>query len=298
VKVDVACVGAPFLDLIFRGLPALPGPGEEQLAAELVIVPGAMANVAYALERLGLGAVVCSPVGRDPAGRLLGELMADAGVRWFGQDADATPVSVALPANGDRAFVTVSPPTVVDLETLAGLDARAIVVDLPNVPLLPPHRTVYAVVGDPEARALVGHLPRSLASVRAFILNEREARAIMQTADADEAAIRLASLGTTVVVTRGPSGASATDQDGRTVRVEAPVVAVADPTGAGDLFTGAYVWADLGGRPLEQRLALATAYASFSLERASNRQKGMALDEFRLALMEQGRTDYPWVEEG
>ena len=79
VNVDVACVGDPYLDLIFLGLPALPTPGEEQLADRLVVVPGGMANVAYALGRLELAAVVCAPIGHDPAGRLLGELMADAG---------------------------------------------------------------------------------------------------------------------------------------------------------------------------------------------------------------------------
>ncbi|TMC61016.1 MAG: hypothetical protein E6J17_09130 [Chloroflexi bacterium] len=119
MTVDVACVGSPFLDLIFRGLPAIPGPGEEQIAQELVIVPGAIANVAYALNRLGLDAVVCAPIGRDPAGRLLGELMADAGVRWVGRPAEATPVSVALPVHGDRAFVTAGPPPSVDVEALA-----------------------------------------------------------------------------------------------------------------------------------------------------------------------------------
>ena len=110
MNVDVVCVGDPFLDLIFLGLPALPVPGEERLAERLVIVPGGMANVAYALGRLELEAVICAPIGRDPAGRLLGELMADAGVAWQGRDTDATPVSVALPAHGERAFVTVSPP--------------------------------------------------------------------------------------------------------------------------------------------------------------------------------------------
>ena len=59
--VDVVCVGSPFLDLIFRGLSALPAPGAEQLAGELVIVPGAMANVAFALGRLGLRAAICAP---------------------------------------------------------------------------------------------------------------------------------------------------------------------------------------------------------------------------------------------
>ena len=51
--------------------------------------------------------------------------------------------------------------TVVDLETLAQLDARAVVVDLPSVPLLPPLPIVYGVVGDPEVRILSGNLPRS-----------------------------------------------------------------------------------------------------------------------------------------
>ena len=75
MNVDVACVGDPYLDLIFLGLPALPTPGEEQLAERLIIVPGGMANVAYALSRLDLAAVVCAPIGHDPAGRFLGVLL-------------------------------------------------------------------------------------------------------------------------------------------------------------------------------------------------------------------------------
>jgi sugar/nucleoside kinase (ribokinase family) len=284
VVVDVACVGDPFLDLIFRGLPALPVPGEEQLATSLVVVPGGMANVAYALGRLGLAAVVCAPIGRDPAGRLLGALMADAGITWLGRDGDATPVSVALPVDGDRAFVSISPPPTVDLETLARITARAIVVDLPSAALLPAHPRVYAVVGDPEVRTMVGRLPSSLGGLRALILNEREVRALTGDPDVHEATGHLAALGTTVVVTRGAGGVMAIEPDGRTVEVVAPVADVGDPTGAGDLFAGAYVWADLAGRPLEERLHLATRYASRSLERATDRQKGLALDDFTHSL--------------
>ena len=296
MTIDVACVGSPFLDLIFRGLPAIPQPGEEQLARELVIVPGAIANVAYALNRLGLDAVVCAPVGRDPAGRLLGELMADAGVRWVGRSAEATPVSVALPVDGDRAFVTAGPPPAVDIDALAALEPRAVVVDLPSVELLPPLPIVYAVVGDPEVRALAENLPRSLAVLRALILNDREARGLSGAEDLDEAAARLATLGTIVVVTCGRSGAFATEPDGRIVRVEAPIVEIDDPTGAGDLFTAAYVWADLAGRSLEDRLALACAYASLSLAAAGSRQKGVTRDQFGLALAERGQSQL-WVEE-
>ena len=292
----MACVGSPFLDLIFRGLPALPSPGEEQLARELVIVPGAIANVAYALNRLGLSAVVCAPVGRDPAGRLLGELMADAGVRWVGRSAEATPVSVALPLDGDRAFVTAGPAPSVDTDALAALEPRAVVVDLPSVELLPPLPIVYAVVGDPEVRVLAGKLPRSLADLQALILNDRETRGLGGAQDVDEAAARLAALGTTVVVTCGRSGAFAIEPDGRVVRVEAPIVEVDDPTGAGDLFTAAYVWADLAGRSLEDRLALASAYASLSLAAASSRQKGLTREQFELALAQRGQAPL-WLEE-
>jgi ribokinase len=287
VKVDVVCVGDPFLDLIFLGLPALPAPGEERLAERLVIVPGGMANVAYALGRLGLQAIICAPMGRDPAGRLLGELMADAGVAWQGRDTDATPVSVALPAHGERAFLTVSPPRAVDLESLAQITARAIVVDLPSAPLLPPHPQVYAVVGDPEVEVMVGRLPSSLGGLRALILNEREVRGLTGRPDVPDAAAHLAGLGTTVVVTQGAGGALAIAPDGRTVDVVAPLADVGDTTGAGDLFAAAYVWADLAGRPLEERLRLATSYASLSLERATDRQKGIALDAF-LALAPTG----------
>ncbi|MDQ6794527.1 MAG: PfkB family carbohydrate kinase [Chloroflexota bacterium] len=296
MTIDVACVGSPFLDLIFRGLKALPGPGEEQLARELVIVPGAIANVAYALNRLGLEAVVCAPVGRDPAGRLLGELMADAGVRWIGRSAPTTPVSVAMPVDGDRSFVTAGPPPTVDTDALAGLEPRAVVVDLPSIGLLPPLPIVYAVVGDPEVTVMAGKLPRSLAGVRALILNDREARGMTGVGDTDGAAARLAALGTTVVVTCGRSGAFATEPDGRVVRVEAPIVEVEDPTGAGDLFTAAYVWADLAGRSLEDRLALASAYASFSLAGANSRQKGLTQAEFQSALTEREQS-HLWVEE-
>jgi sugar/nucleoside kinase (ribokinase family) len=297
VSVDVACVGAPFLDLIFRGLPRIPSPGEEVLARDLVIVPGAIANVAYALRRLGLDAVVCAPLGRDAAGRLLADLMADAGIPWVGPEAAVTPVSVALPADGDRAFVTAAPPPTVevDAEALRALAPRAIVVDLPNVdriPAIDPPPAVYAVVGDPEVRVLVGNLPASLGHVRAFVLNEREAMALTGSRGREPALEALVALGTTVVVTCGGAGAVAAAPDGERSSVPALDVAIEDTTGAGDLFTAAYVWSELAGRPLGARLRLASTYASLSLAAATRtRQKGVTRAELERALADRGMSE-------
>jgi ribokinase len=175
------------------------------------------------------------------------------------------------------------PAPTVDAETLAGITARAVVVDLPSVPLLPAMPSsprVYAVVGDPEVAMLAGRMPTSLAGIHALILNEREAARLTGEPDAPSAAARLASLGTTAIVTRGATGAIAVEPDRSPVAVPALPADVADATGAGDLFAAAYVWADLAGLPLEERIRLATAYASLSLARATDRQKGITRSEF------------------
>ena len=127
---------------------------------------------------------------------------------------------------------------------------------------------------------LIGRLPSTLDDVHALILNEREVVRLTGRPDVWSAARHLADLGTTVVVTRGSNGAIAVEPDGRVVEVAARAADVADPTGAGDLFAAAYVWADLAGQELEERLRQATAYASLSLERVTDRQKGITLDEF------------------
>ena len=284
MSVDVACVGPAYLDLIFHGLPSIPGPGEELLAERLVMVPGAMANVAFALARLGLSAVVCAPIGRDAAGRLLADLMAEAGIRWLGRDAAETPVSVAVPMDGDRSFVTVSPALPVEVELIASLAPRAVIIDLPHADRVPTGPRVYGVVGDPEVREMLTRPAVPMAGLDAFIANEREACALTATSDGASAAKVLATRGTTAVVTLGAAGAVAALPDGREVRSAAPSVDARDTTGAGDLFTAAYVWADLRGWPIEDRLGMAATYAALSLGVKAERQKGLSIDAFRQAL--------------
>ena len=295
MTVDVVCAGAPFLDIVFRGVPRMPEPGEEVLASEVVIVPGAMANVAFALRQLELDAVVCAPKGTDAAGRLLQELMADAGVPWIGEPTDSTSLSVALPIDGDRAFVTVHRDSGVDVAAIAALSPRAVVANLPLPGRMPDSAWIYGVVGDPQIAILRRDELKPLTDLRALFLNEREARHLTGLADTLEAATTLAALGSPVIVTRGADGAAAAMPDGRVVEVAAVPADVADTVGAGDLFTAAFIWADLVGRPVDDRLDVATAYASLSLAQPAPRQKGLTAAAFRDAL---ARSEAPmdWVQ--
>jgi ribokinase len=296
MTIDVVCAGPPFLDIVFRGLPRIPRAGEEVLASEVVTVPGAMANVAFALRQLGLNSVVCSPVGIDPAGRLLQELMAEAGIPWIGEPTDSTSLSVALPIDGDRAFVTVQSEAVVDLDAIAALSPRALVVNLPLPGRMPDEPWIYGVVGDPQVTILLDDGPKPLTELRTLILNEREARHLTGLSDTLEAAAQLAARGCPVVVTRGANGAAAAMPDGQVLEAAAVFTEAFDTVGAGDLFTAAFIWADLLGRPVGERLNLATAYASLSLARPAPRQKGLTAVAFRVAL---AATEAPmdWLQE-
>ena len=296
MTVDVVCAGPPFLDIVFRGLPRIPRAGEEVLASEVITVPGAMANVAFALRQLGLNSVVCSPVGIDPAGRLLQELMAEAGIPWIGEPTDSTSLSVALPIDGDRAFVTVQSDAVVDLDAIAAMSPRALVVNLPLPGQMPDGPWIYGVVGDPQVAILLDDGPKPLTDLRTLILNEREARHLTGLSDPLEAAAQLAARGCPVVVTRGEDGAAAAMPDGQVLEVAAIVTEALDTVGAGDLFTAAFIWADLLGRPVGECLSLATAYASLSLARPAPRQKGLTAVALRVAL---AATEAPmdWLQE-
>jgi sugar/nucleoside kinase (ribokinase family) len=284
MTVDVVCAGAPFLDLVFRGLDRMPQAGEEVLARELVVVPGAMANVAFALRQLGLEAVVCAPVGTDPAGRFLEQLMADAGIPWLGDPTGGTSVSVGLPLDGERAFVTVDPSTAVDVAAVLRLRPRAVVANLPLPDGLedagPTGPSLYGVVGDPQVAVLRARPADSWTSLRAVFVNEREAVHLADLTDAADAARRLAERGCPVVVTRGARGALVAAPDGALAEAQGVPVVALDTVGAGDLFAAAYIWADLGGRSVDERLVVATTYASRSLAAPGARQKGLTRAAF------------------
>jgi ribokinase len=280
MTVDVVCAGPPFLDLVFRGLPRMPVAGEEILASNVSITPGAMANVAFALRQLGLDAVVCAPIGADPAGILLQALMQRAGIPWIGQATSETPISVGLPIDGDRAFVTHFPPTEVDVAAIAAQAPRAVVLNLPLPEGLAAGPRLIGVLGDPQVAILLDRPVESWEGLRAVIVNEREATALTGRPNAADAARDLASRGCLVIVTRGERGVVAAEPDGDCRDVPTVPVEAADTVGAGDLFTAAWLWADLADRPLDESLAVATRYTAQSLAAMPAAQKGLSREAF------------------
>jgi len=270
LSIDIACAEPAFLDLTMVGLDAIPRPGEERLAEDFVRSPGGGAITAVGAARLGLTSSLVSPLGDDAVGILLRSLLADDGVRWDGRLVRRTPVTVIMPSNGDRAMATFDPGEGVSAAELTAVAPRAVVLSIPRLPLAPAGARIYVSIGDVDARALAGgELPAELEAARALIVNEKEALLLTGAANAETAVAALAQAAPVAIVTLGPRGAVAAGVEG-TVRVEGVRIdPVVDTTGAGDLFTAAYVWADHWGVPLGERLRWAVLYASLSVRVAT-----------------------------
>jgi ribokinase len=263
VTVDVVCADPVFLDLTFGGLAAMPPGGTEYFARELYESPGGAAITAIGLARLGLRVAITAPLGPDIAGQTLRALLEPEGIRCTGGSDGRTPVTVVVPLGDERALLSYAPPTRLDTAAIARLRPRAVVVNAERAAAVPDGPAVYAVLGDPEADRHAG-APPALGRARALILNRSEAARLTGMRDPETAALELAKLVPTALVSCGADGALAAAGDA-VVHVPAPPVDAVDTTGAGDLLTAAYVQADLAGLPLQERLRRAVVYASLSV---------------------------------
>jgi sugar/nucleoside kinase (ribokinase family) len=283
VTVDVVCAGPVFLDLTFEGLEGLPGPGQERFARDLHATPGGVAITAIGLVRLGLRAAVVWPLGGDLAGGVLRERLEAEGVVCAGPPEGRTPVTAVLPVDGERALATFEPEAVLDSDTIARLQPRAVVAGLDADGLVPPGAALYAVASDRDADRFAGRPPAGAA--RALLANRSEAARLTGQDDPEGAALALAEYAETAVVTCGGEGAVAVSA-GEVIAVPAPQVEARDTTGAGDLFAAAYVWGDLAGLPLAERLRRAVVYAALSVRSATGAEGAATRTELERFLAE------------
>jgi ribokinase len=295
VTVDLACGELAYMDLTFAELDALPGPGEERHARDFLRSPGGAAITAIGAARLGLSVALASPMGDDPEGAELRRALAAERVRWAGRMIDRTAVTVVLPVDGERAMATYEPGEQVGAAELDALAPRAVVLSLPRLGLTPAGAALYATVGDADAQTAGAGRAAGLDRARSLLVNAREARLLTGESDPRKAARALAERTPCAVVTLGASGAIAV---AGSELVEAGGVAVeaVDTTGAGDLFTAAYVWADLAGAPLDARLRWAALYAALSVRVTTGVAGAVHLEELADAGEQHGLGRMPGPE--
>jgi sugar/nucleoside kinase (ribokinase family) len=80
MSVDLAVVTPAYLDYTFVGLEALPGPGEERFAGDMLRSPGGGGISAVGAVRLGLRTALVAPLGDDLAGNFVRRALVAEGV--------------------------------------------------------------------------------------------------------------------------------------------------------------------------------------------------------------------------
>jgi sugar/nucleoside kinase (ribokinase family) len=283
MSAELACAAPAYLDLTFVGLRALPAPGQEEFATELLRSPGGGALNAIGAARLGVRTAAVFPLGADEAGNALRVALERDGIELVGTPATSTPVTVVMPQAGDRAMVTFDPETAVERRTLASVAPERVLCAIDQLDLVPAAARAFVTVGDREARQHAGQLV-SGGTIDTLFVNAGEAALLTGVASAEDAARALAERAENVVVSLGAEGALAC-ADGAILRAPAVPVDAVDTTGAGDLLAAAWVWGDVAGLELEERLRWAVLYAALSVTVPTGAAGALRLGE----LLEQGK---------
>ena len=285
MSIDLAILTPAYLDYTFVGLEALPGPGEERFAGDMLRSPGGGGITAVGAVRLGLRTALVAPLGDDLAGNFVRRVLREEGVVVGEARGSRTPTTMVMPVAGERSMVTVDPGLRARAADLDEHAPRGVAATLEQIDLVPADVRAYVTCGDDDARAFAGRpLPQGACRPRALIVNRREAGVLTGGATPAEAAERLAAIADTAVVTLGPEGAVAL-VDGDAVTVPAVDAGpVLDTTGAGDLFAAAFAWADLHGVDPGTTVEWANLYAGLSV----TAHTGTAGAVTRAQLLEEG----------
>lgn len=262
-----AAAGIANLDLIYAGLPRLPGEGEELYASEFSIrIGGGVVGTMAALSRLGVPAIVGTYLGQDIfSGFVRGEMEA-LGVSWKnlyeGEGGIPLAVSVAAITPNDRTFLSYidrQPASDRELETVYELCSGARVIEMqPLEGYLDVYRKLHQ-----EGSTLVLDLGWDddlsveryrdyLALADYFTPNRKEAAKLTGEDDPEKAARRLADHFEKVIVKLDSEGCLVLEDDRPFVVKSIPDFERVDSTGAGDAFLAGLMYGLYHGRSLRQ----------------------------------------------
>lgn len=285
MSVDLT-VGTPaFLDLTFVGLEALPGPGEERFAGDLLRSPGGGAITAVAAARLGLRTALVAPLCSDLAGEFVRRTVQEDDVLVLDARPGRTPQTIVMPVGEERTMVTVDPGLRAGRADLAAFEAAAVAANLEQLDLLPEGTRAYVTCGDDDARAFAGRPPAALRRASALFVDCPDALVLTGLDDVEAAADALGSLVEAVMILRGGRAAVARVGGQPLEPPDFDTAPAVDVTGGRDLLCAAYAWAHLNGA--EPALCLAWAQLHARLAMRVPTATGGALTEAQL--LEEGR---------
>jgi ribokinase len=266
-------LGSLNMDLVIM-LPHLPRAGETVLGDRLGRSPGGKgANQAVAAARLGGQVGMVGRVGADDFGAELVANLAANGVDASGVERDnsaATGAALIFVGPEGQNMIAVAPGANGRLDTfdieraVARLQPGDVLVMQLEIPMavITPAAVAARRAG---ARVLLNAAPAHpldpglLDQVDALVVNEGEARAIVDKASPEAAAAALHAIGPRIaVVTLGPAGSVFCDETG-VHRVEPFPVKSIDATGAGDAFVGALAVGLANGLPTQAAMRFANA---------------------------------------
>ena len=259
-------VGEAFEDLVFVGLPRLPGPGEEVRTTRLSSSLGGGAIItAVAAARLGLPVAVASGLSDKDAAALRAEGIAVTNLRRPGE---RHAITAALSTTGERAFVTFDGVNSVLEPRIARVlaAARARHVHLAFYPrncaswarriaaLRRRDVTTSWDFGWNDVLARDPALPTLIDALTIVFINEQEAALYGGGADDAETSVPFWRARKPIVVMKlGKKGSRTVGSAGEWF-VPAPAVKAVDTTGAGDAFNGGFLVSWLAGAGLRECL--------------------------------------------
>jgi sugar/nucleoside kinase (ribokinase family) len=279
---EVLCAGIIVADHVCNPISHLPAPGELVMTERMLLtIGGCAANAAVDLGKMGVRAAVVGRVGGDVFGRVVADLLRDAGVDVSAvqvtPEADTSQTLIVNVAGQDRRFIHTFGANAIFSAADIPLDrvARCRVLYLGGYLVMPNVRQeelvpVFAAARRAGAKTVLDvvtpgpgnylrQLERLLPHVDVFLPNNHEAELITGEADPLRQAEVFRRLGAgTAVITLGSDGAVLVNDRGR-LRAGIYSVPFVDGSGGGDAFDAGYICGLLNDWDAEECLRMASA---------------------------------------
>ena len=263
----ILVIGSYNRDTVLR-LERFPAPGETLAALGMAEFHGGKgSNQAVAAARAGGRVALITAIGDDASGQAARALWAAEGIDAQAVQTTQVPTGAAtilLDSAGENQIIII-PGANAELALPPGFAPPADIAVAVAQLETPQAATAALFRALPGTRRILNVapaapiLPELLATTDMLVLNETEA-AILAQREAEPAALALALTAETmreVIVTAGAAGAFWARPDGIVIDATPPSVAVADTTGAGDAFLGAFAAFSAEGFAPEKILRLA-----------------------------------------